>query len=263
MKKFKSRNKLLNRISHNGDHFSIRKSVLDLRRISNMIGQNIRIYFLFERRLKHVAIEKRPPKNMASIFFWDSNNQIVSYAMLTSGYIGVGDGRWRQNVLVTTIRCWWRFWPFSSPTNTFFLQYRRARTFQRCHQHPQIVTDIHYLFTVPSGTNISKMSPTSTNCHQHHDITNITVTLTTPKYFRVLIVVVVLRFQHFLSRNDRKYFELLTNQFCEFSEKLFLIFLVSTQPQKNFGSYKLNFYTIQIAKLWLWLQTLNLVQKWP
>ena len=235
MKKFKSRNKLLNRISHNGDHFSIRKSVLDLRRISNMIGQNIRIYFLFERRLKHVAIEKRPPKNMASIFFWDSNNQIVSYAMLASGYIDIGDGRWRQNALETT--------------NTIFLQYRRARTFQRFHQHPQIVTNIHYLFTLPSGTNISKMSPTSTNCHQHHDITNITVTLTTPKYFRVLIVVVVLRFQHFLSRNDRKYFELLTNQFCEFSEKLFLIFLVSTQPQKNFGSYKLNFYTIQIAKL--------------
>ena len=37
------------------------------------------------------------------------------------GYIDVGDRCWRQNVLVTTIRCLWQFWPFWSPTSTIFL----------------------------------------------------------------------------------------------------------------------------------------------
>ena len=29
-----------------------------------------------------------------------------------SGDIDVGDGSWRRNVTVTSLRCWWRFWPF-------------------------------------------------------------------------------------------------------------------------------------------------------
>ena len=62
------------------------------------------------------------------------------------GYIDVGDGFWRRNVLITTIRCWLQFWPFWSPTSTI---------------------------TLALGTNIKKMSPTSKN----HDVTNITVTV--------------------------------------------------------------------------------------
>ena len=31
------------------------------------------------------------------------------YYILSYGYINIGDGCWRQNVLVTTLRCWWRF----------------------------------------------------------------------------------------------------------------------------------------------------------
>jgi len=38
------------------------------------------------------------------------------------GYIDVGDGWKRQNVLVITIRFWWQFCPFWSPTATIFLQ---------------------------------------------------------------------------------------------------------------------------------------------
>ena len=34
------------------------------------------------------------------------------------GFIDVGDGCWRRNVLVTILRCWWRFWPFRSPTSS-------------------------------------------------------------------------------------------------------------------------------------------------
>ena len=34
-----------------------------------------------------------------------------------AGYIDVSDGYWRRVVLVKTLRCWWRFWPFSSPTS--------------------------------------------------------------------------------------------------------------------------------------------------
>ena len=46
------------------------------------------------------------------------------------GYIDVGDGWWIRNVLVTTIRCWWRSWPFWSPRFTFW-----APRFTSCHQH--------------------------------------------------------------------------------------------------------------------------------
>jgi len=41
------------------------------------------------------------------------------------GYIDVGDGCWRRNVLVTITRWWWRFWPS-----------------EFSHQHPQIVSNI-------------------------------------------------------------------------------------------------------------------------
>ena len=34
------------------------------------------------------------------------------------GYIDVGDRRWRRNMLATTLRCWWRVWPFSSQTSS-------------------------------------------------------------------------------------------------------------------------------------------------
>ena len=50
------------------------------------------------------------------------------------GFIDVGDGCWRRNVLVTVLAI--------------------------------LVTNIHYLFTLASGTNIQKMSLTSTNRHQ-------------------------------------------------------------------------------------------------
>ena len=36
----------------------------------------------------------------------------------SGGYIDVGGGCWRRNVLVTALRCWWRFWSFRSPTST-------------------------------------------------------------------------------------------------------------------------------------------------
>ena len=34
------------------------------------------------------------------------------------GYIDVGDGCLRRNVLVTILRCWWGFWPFRSPLSS-------------------------------------------------------------------------------------------------------------------------------------------------
>ena len=36
----------------------------------------------------------------------------------SEGYIDVGDGCWRRNVLGTTLRCWWRFSQISSPTSS-------------------------------------------------------------------------------------------------------------------------------------------------
>ena len=60
----------------------------------------------------------------------------------------VGDGCWRQNVLVTssltTLGCWWRFSPFWSPASAIYK--RGAPTFKNI-------------------TNIEIPSPTSKNCH--------------------------------------------------------------------------------------------------
>ena len=40
------------------------------------------------------------------------NSPLKSFTKFTKcGYIDVGDGCWRRKVLVTTIRCWWRFLP--------------------------------------------------------------------------------------------------------------------------------------------------------
>ena len=36
-------------------------------------------------------------------------SNISSDKYIVSSYIDVGDGCWRQNMLVTTLRCWWRF----------------------------------------------------------------------------------------------------------------------------------------------------------
>ena len=58
----------------------------------------------------------------------------------------IGDRCWRnvgRNLLVTTLRFWWRFWPFLSPTSTF---------------------------TLASGINIQKMWPTSKFSHHHPQI---------------------------------------------------------------------------------------------
>ena len=76
-----------------------------------------------------------------STIWISSLNQIYDLA----GHIDFSDGCWRRNELVTTIRCWW------------------ATTSQRCHQHRNSVT------------NIPKSSPTLSD--QHHDVTNITVTV--------------------------------------------------------------------------------------
>ena len=86
--------------------------------------------------------------------------RIIEFSFIFS-YIDVGDGCWGRNVMVTTRRCWWQFWPFWSPTSNMFLHERRAPTSQRCHQHRNFVT------------NIPRSSPTLG--HQHHDFITITV----------------------------------------------------------------------------------------
>jgi len=69
-------------------------------------------------------------------------------------YIDVGDVWWRRNVMATNLRCWWRFWPFSSPKFSIFYYKLRAPTSKKCHEYRNWFT------------NTWKLSPTST-CHQH------------------------------------------------------------------------------------------------
>ena len=73
--------------------------------------------------------------------------------------INVGDECWRRNMLVTTLRYWWRSRPFRSKTSTIFLHTRQA----------------------PKSKDVTKieiLSPTSNSflSRQHYDITNITIT---------------------------------------------------------------------------------------
>ena len=49
-------------------------------------------------------------------WMWSYSNKVIFSWKASVGYIDVGDGCWRRNVFVTIIRCWWRFWPFWSPT---------------------------------------------------------------------------------------------------------------------------------------------------
>ena len=71
----------------------------------------------------------------------------------STGYINIGDGCWRRNVLATTLRCWWRYGRF-------------------CHQHP-LFFEISVGHQQPKDvTNIEILSLTSKNCHQDK-VTNI------------------------------------------------------------------------------------------
>jgi len=72
-------------------------------------------------------------------------SQIDLKILRKNDYIDVVDGCWRGNVLVTTMRYWWRFWQFWSPTSTIVLHLRRAPTFKICYQHPQILTNLKSL----------------------------------------------------------------------------------------------------------------------
>ena len=68
----------------------------------------------------------------------------------------VDDGCWRRNVLVTTLRCWWRFCHFR-------------------HQHP-------LSFNLSARHQHQKMSPISQFCHQHPKIVTNTKSLTSDNW---------------------------------------------------------------------------------
>ena len=81
---------------------------------------------------------------------------------LKIGYIDIGDGCCRRYVSMTTLRYWWRFWQFWSPTYTIFLHYVG-------HPHSKDVTNIEF------------QSPPSKNRHQLW-VTNIDLALKLPEY---------------------------------------------------------------------------------
>ena len=83
---------------------------------------------------------------------------------LGKGYINVDEECWWRNVLATTWRCWWRFWPFSSPKSSaeafvigsIFENWRRALSMIVYHS-----LDV---------TNNKILSPKPKICHQHEVI---------------------------------------------------------------------------------------------
>ena len=67
------------------------------------------------------------PWNMINEFL---NSFFATHLMIHwLGDIYVGDGCWRRNMLVTTIRCLWRLWACWSPTSTLFSHTPRAPAF--------------------------------------------------------------------------------------------------------------------------------------
>ena len=94
-------------------HFkqSFRRKSEDIRR-PLIPGENIdEVYRQKERERKRKKLEEKKPKIVPGR---------ASKKKGSSGYIDIGDGCWRRNVLMTTLRCWWRFWPFSSLTFSIF-----------------------------------------------------------------------------------------------------------------------------------------------
>jgi len=74
------------------------------------------------------------------------------------GYIDVGDGCWRPNVLVTSLRCWWLI------QVTDLIHWENHQHNGKSRQHNDSIT------------NISNRLPSSS--HQHNDVTNITMSPT-------------------------------------------------------------------------------------
>ena len=72
------------------------------------------------------------------------------FEIISKGYIDVGDGCWRRNMLATTLRCWWRFWPILSPTSFFSISVG--------HQHPKVVTNIEILSLTPENRHQHKVT---------------------------------------------------------------------------------------------------------
>ena len=104
----------------------------------------------------------------------------------TKGYIDVGDGCWRPNVLMTRFGCWWQV---TSPTSRVRHQHQIAVTNITIWHIMMLVTDWNVtnmrknvtnmrknVTNILFVTNISKWS--SSWSHQHNDVTNITVTVT-------------------------------------------------------------------------------------
>jgi len=60
------------------------------------------------------------------------------------GFIDVGNGCWRRNVLVAILKCWWRFCHFSSLTSSIFLLLASG-SFKGCYQYRNSVTNIKSL----------------------------------------------------------------------------------------------------------------------
>ena len=78
-------------------------------------------------------------------------------------WIFVDDTCWRRNVLATTKRCWWRFWPILSLKSSFL---EKPRVSSWYYQHSKDVINIEILSSTSKirhhhkGTNID-LSPTS------------------------------------------------------------------------------------------------------
>ena len=62
--------------------------------------------------------------NSCAVFFLDifvKENLLEIFDFPDEIGYNVGDRCWRRNMLVTTFRYWWQFWPSRSPTSNIFL----------------------------------------------------------------------------------------------------------------------------------------------
>ena len=96
--------------------------------------------FLWNQRMKVDGFKETKVK----LNSWFLGNRLCE-KMAKFGYIDVGDGCWRPNVLVTRFRCWWPIQDVGDRFNTL----RKSPTLRKksprewfCHQHLKSVTII-------------------------------------------------------------------------------------------------------------------------
>ena len=96
--------------------------------------------------------------------FWPDKGTYPCSAFAEGGHIDAGDGCWRPNILVTSLRCWWPILDIGDRFNRLGKSpTKRKKSLTK------------WFYQIGKIINISNQSPSLRLSHQHNHVTNITV----------------------------------------------------------------------------------------